>query len=77
MAALTEVVKRVALVAERTTPVRLSFAEGEVVVEAGGSEDARASEAMECHFTGEALTVAFNPRLPARRPVGARTRRPC
>jgi DNA polymerase-3 subunit beta len=61
VAALTEVVKRVSLVADRTTPVRLSFAEGEVVVEAGSSEDARASEAMECEFTGEALTVAFNP----------------
>src|SRR5262249_14199468 len=30
VAALAEVVKRVALVADRTTPVRLSFAEGEV-----------------------------------------------
>jgi DNA polymerase-3 subunit beta len=61
VAALTEVVKRVSLVADRTTPVRLSFADGELVVEAGGSEEARASEAMECEFTGEALTVAFNP----------------
>lgn len=61
VAALTEVVKRVALVADRTTPVRLSFAEGEVVIEAGSSDDARASEAMEGEFTGEALTVAFNP----------------
>lgn len=61
VAALTEVVKRVALVADRTTPVRLSFAEGEVVVEAGGSEDARASEAMECELTGDPLAVAFNP----------------
>ncbi|MDT5027295.1 MAG: polymerase subunit beta [Micromonosporaceae bacterium] len=61
VALLTEVVKRVALVADRTTPVRLSFAEGEVVIEAGSSEDARASEAMEAEFTGEALTVAFNP----------------
>lgn len=59
--ALTEVVKRVALVADRTTPVRLSFSEGEVVVEAGGSEDARASEGMEAEFSGEPLTVAFNP----------------
>ena len=59
--ALVEVVRRVALVAERTTPVRLSFGEDGLVVEAGGSEDARASEAMECHFEGEALTVAFNP----------------
>jgi DNA polymerase III subunit beta len=61
VAGLSEVVKRVALVADRTTPIRLSFAEGEVVVEAGGSEDARASETMECDFTGDALTVAFNP----------------
>jgi DNA polymerase-3 subunit beta len=61
VASLTEVVKRVALVADRTTPVRLSFAEGEVVIEAGSSEDARASESMEAEFTGEPLTVAFNP----------------
>ena len=61
VAVLSEVVKRVALVADRTTPIRLSFAEGEVVVEAGGSEDARASEGMEGEFAGEALTVAFNP----------------
>jgi len=61
VAAVTEVVRRVALVADRTTPVRMSFAEGEVVVEAGGSEDARASEAMECVYAGEPIAVAFNP----------------
>jgi DNA polymerase-3 subunit beta len=61
VAALTEVVRRVSLVADRTTPVRISFAEGEVVVEAGGSEDARASEALECQYQGEPMTVAFNP----------------
>src|SRR5262245_58959824 len=59
--ALTEVVRRVALVADRTSPVRLSFAEGEVVMEAGGSEAARGSEAMEAEFVGDPLTVAFNP----------------
>jgi DNA polymerase-3 subunit beta len=59
--ALVEVVRRVALVAERTTPVRLSFSEDGLVVEAGGSEDARASEAMECGYEGEAMQVAFNP----------------
>lgn len=58
---LNEVVKRVSLVAERTAPVRISFAEGEAVVEAGTSEDARASEALECDYSGEAMTVAFNP----------------
>jgi DNA polymerase-3 subunit beta len=61
VAGLIEVVKRVSLVAERTAPVRISFAEGEAVGAAGTSEDARASEALECDFSGDALTVAFNP----------------
>jgi DNA polymerase-3 subunit beta len=61
VAALVEVVRRVALVAERTTPIRLSFSEDGLVVEAGGSEDARASEAMECGYEGEPMQVAFNP----------------
>jgi DNA polymerase-3 subunit beta len=59
--ALVEVVRRVALVAERTTPVRLSFGEDGLVVEAGGSEDARASEAMDCRYEGEPMQIAFNP----------------
>jgi DNA polymerase-3 subunit beta len=61
VAALVEVVRRVALVAERTTPVLLSFGPDGLVVEAGGSEEARASEAMDATFTGEPLTVGFNP----------------
>ncbi len=61
VAALVEVVRRVALVAERTTPVRLSFSEDGLVVEAGGTEDARASEAMEARYEGEPMQVAFNP----------------
>jgi DNA polymerase III subunit beta len=61
VAALIEVVKRVALVAERTTPVLLSFSSDGLVVEAGGTEEARASEAMEATFTGEPLTIGFNP----------------
>ncbi|WP_320068333.1 DNA polymerase III subunit beta [Micromonospora sp. RTGN7] len=58
---LIEVVKRVALVAERTTPVLLSFSSDGLVVEAGGTEEARASEAMDATFTGEPLTIGFNP----------------
>lgn len=61
VAPLTEVVKRVSLVAERNTPVRLSFSDDGLIVEAGGSEDARASEAMECEYEGESMTIAFNP----------------
>ncbi len=58
--ALTEVVRRIALVAERATPVRLSFSEDGLVVEAGGTEDARASEAMDCTYSGDPMTIAFN-----------------
>jgi DNA polymerase-3 subunit beta len=60
-AALAEVVKRVSLVAERTTPVRLSFSEDGLIVEAGGNDDARASEAMDATYAGEPIEVAFNP----------------
>lgn len=62
VAALTEVVRRVSLVGERTTPVRLSFSGDGLVVEAGGTEEARASEATEATFDGEEpMTLAFNP----------------
>jgi DNA polymerase III subunit beta len=61
VSALTEVVKRVSLVAERSTPVRMSFSEDGLIVEAGGSDDARASEAMDAVYTGEPMQAAFNP----------------
>ncbi|MCW2566584.1 MAG: polymerase subunit beta [Mycobacterium sp.] len=61
--ALVEVVKRVSLVAERNTPIRLRFADGELTLEAGGTEDARASESMEAKYTGEDMTIAFNPQF--------------
>jgi DNA polymerase III subunit beta len=60
VSALTEVVRRVGLVAERSTPVRLSFSEEGLVVEASGSEDAKASEALDCTYEGEPMTIAFN-----------------
>ncbi|WP_100445190.1 DNA polymerase III subunit beta [Glycomyces xiaoerkulensis] len=58
---LTEVARRVALVGDRNSPIRLSFDDDGLVVEAGGAEDAKASEAMDCTFTGEAGKIAFNP----------------
>jgi DNA polymerase-3 subunit beta len=60
VSALNEVVRRVGLVAERSTPVRLSFSADGLVVEASGTEDARASEAMDCTYDGEPMTIAFN-----------------
>jgi DNA polymerase-3 subunit beta len=58
---LTEAVKRVALVTERNTPVRLRFSEGQVTIEAGTGDDAQASEAIEATVQGPELEVAFNP----------------
>lgn len=60
-AELVEAVKRVALVAERNTPVRLRFTEGQVAIEAGTGEDAQANEAVEATLTGPDVEVAFNP----------------
>ncbi len=61
--ALVEAVKRVALVAERNTPVRLRFSEGQVVIEAGAGDDAQASEAVEAVMTGPEIEIAFNPQF--------------
>ncbi len=58
---LVEAARRVSLVAERNTPIRLSFTEGQVVLEAGQGDDAQASEALEVVLTGEAISTAFNP----------------
>jgi DNA polymerase III subunit beta len=60
-AALTDAVRRVSLVASRTSPVRLSFSTDGVVLEAGGLDEAEAAEALPASFEGEALTIAFNP----------------
>ena len=58
---LIEATKRVSLVAERNDAVRLSFAHGEVTLDAGHSEDAQASEALEATLDGDGFTAAFNP----------------
>ena len=59
--ALVEAVKRVSLVAERNTPVRLGLTEGEVVLEAGSGDDAQASEGMPADLMGYEISIAFNP----------------
>ena len=60
-ASFIEAVRRVALVAERNTPVRLSFAAGELVLEAGSGDEAQASEALEARLDGADIAIAFNP----------------
>ncbi len=63
VAALTDVVKRVALVASRNAPVRLEFTEGSLALSAGGDEEGRAEEQTEVSFDGEPITTAFNPQF--------------
>lgn len=58
---LIEAVKRVSIVAERNTPVRLRFVDGQVGIDAGTGEDAQASEAVECALVGPEIEIAFNP----------------
>lgn len=58
-----EAVKRVSLVAERNTPVRLSFTEGELVLEAGTGDEAQAVEAQQAHLDGDPIRSAFNPQF--------------
>lgn len=61
VAALTDSVKRVALVAGRNTPIRLTFTEGLVTLEAGNGEEAQASESLEAAVTGGDISIGFNP----------------
>ena len=60
-ASLVEAVKRVALVAERNTPVRLRFTADQLSIEAGQGEDAQAVEAIEATLSGDEIEIAFNP----------------
>ncbi|MFT4147962.1 MAG: DNA polymerase III subunit beta [Micrococcaceae bacterium] len=58
--ALSEAASRVSLVAEKNTPLRLEFSEGQVTLHAGTGEEAQASETLEAELNGEDITVAFN-----------------
>ncbi len=54
-------VKRVSLVAERNTPVRLTFAGGQLLLEAGSGDEAQASESIEATINGADISIGFNP----------------
>ncbi len=58
---LLEAVRRVSLVAERKTSVRLTFADGVLTLEAGQGADATAQEAVAAITDSEDLQTAFNP----------------
>ena len=58
---LVDAVKRVALVAERNTPVRLTFSDGHVLLEAGSGDAAPASESIAATIDGNDISIGFNP----------------
>jgi DNA polymerase III subunit beta len=60
-ARLAEAVRRVALVAERGSSVRLSFQPGKVTIEAGTKGQARARESVAAEFSGDESAIAFSP----------------
>jgi DNA polymerase-3 subunit beta len=61
VSALAESIKRVSLVAERGTQVRLEFAEGSLRLSAGGDDEGSAEEELPVEYEGEPVTIAFNP----------------
>lgn len=59
--ALAEAIKRVSLVAERGTQVRLEFADQSLRLTAGGDDEGSAEEELPVEYEGEPMTIAFNP----------------
>lgn len=56
-----EAIKRVALVAERNTAIRLAFSQGQVLIQAGGGDIGRGAEVIEAELDGPDIQIAFQP----------------
>jgi DNA polymerase-3 subunit beta len=61
VAELSEAIKRVALVADRGAQVRMEFADDVLRLSAGADDVGRAEEDLPVAFSGDPLTIAFNP----------------
>ena len=61
VAPLLDSVRRVALVTDKTVPLRLNFSNNTLQLEAGTGDEAQASEKIEINYKGEAINIAFNP----------------
>ncbi len=55
-----DVVRRIAVMAQRNSPLRLRFAEGELTVSARTQDVGEAQESLPVSFTGEPLEIGFN-----------------
>lgn len=54
-------VRRVALVTDKTVPLRLIFSHNSLQLEAGAGEEAQATEELAIIYNGEDINIAFNP----------------
>jgi len=59
-AEVLEVVRRVAVMSQRNSPLRVRFAEGELTVSAQTQDVGEARESLPAPFTGEPLEIGFN-----------------
>ncbi|WP_433247987.1 DNA polymerase III subunit beta [Streptosporangium sp. CA-135522] len=59
VAPFIEAIKRVALVAERNTAIRLSFSQGQVLIQAGGGDIGRGAEVVDAELSGDPIQIAF------------------
>lgn len=60
-AELTDVVRRISLLAQKNAPLRLAFSEGELTVSAQTPDVGEASETLPVPFSGETFEIGFNP----------------
>jgi DNA polymerase-3 subunit beta len=58
---LLEVVRRASVMAQRNSPLRLRFAEGELSVSAQTQDVGEAKESLAIEYAGDALEIGFNP----------------
>lgn len=62
-AELVEAVGRVGLVLEREAALRFTFVEGQVTLEAAGTESAQAVETVDAHLVGDEMVVSLKPQF--------------
>ncbi len=60
-AEVTDVVRRISLLAQKNAPLRLSFTEGMLTISAQTPDVGEASEAIPVPFAGEPFDIGFNP----------------
>ena len=60
-AELTDVVRRISLLAQKNAPLRLAFTPGELTVSAQTPDVGEARESLPVAFQGEPLEIGFNP----------------